>query len=720
MSRREWVACAGAGIGLYVANRVVLPWVTSAPDWASVVAEEPRSARYLLGLLTLPLPLVGAVLACALVNFAEVHGFASPQRRRPRALPPYPFNPGRTQLVIGETHQQDGTPSEQPGWLVLPEKGMYTGILITGATGSAKTSAAQYPFTAQLINLHADDPARKMGGLIIDAKGNYADFVRDQCSDAGRLGDYYEVSLTSGVRWNIIGRPDLNAAALGGHIADMIENVQGTSLADPFWHQEAKDLASQVIRVLRLAQGHEPTMASLYRAATSYEAFEQYVQIAETRMKGASAEQQEELASIKFWLEAKAAKLDAKLRASIAAGLNGVCSLFDDPKIREVFAPDPHAENFRGFDRLIAQGQIVALRVPKSQLKTVSTIVGTMTKLNFFDAVLNRLARAEHGTEDVGRGVFFVADEYDGYTTQPGDGDFFSKCREAKCCAVIATQTYESFVAKLKNEHVAAQLIANLRTKIWLCAEDNYTARQAADLCGEIERPKISRSRNESSRKPAFSFMDGAVIAADAGHVGESINVSLRREHLFVPRAFTSLKVNQAIVKAFDGIRVLEPWVVYLKPMHEDPEVSWFETTGRSVEDEPGRRLRRGRPFQRTARALARLRRAAWRLTVRVGRHQPAQAQSRSGVDAPDQDRDAGGERRPRDAQALSHDRSQRADPVALQLADGSPQAPLDEKGLRGGRDQQQAAPRDGNQKAEARTGGTGGGAEPPKEQPDP
>jgi hypothetical protein len=233
-----------------------------------------------------------------------------------------------------------------------------------------------------------------------------------------------------------------------------------------------------------------------------------------------------------------------------------------------------------------------ALRVPKSQLKTVSTIVGTMTKLNFFDAVLNRLARAEHGSGDVGRGVFFVADEYDGYTTQPGDGDFFSKCREAKCCAVIATQTYESFVAKLKNEHVAAQLIANLRTKIWLCAEDNFTARQAADLCGEIERKKVSRSRNESARHSAFSFLDGDVIAADPGSVGEGITISLRREHLFTPRAFTSLKVNQAIVKLFDGVRVLEPWVVYLKPMHENPEVSWFDTTGREAEEPAAERPR--------------------------------------------------------------------------------------------------------------------------------
>jgi len=79
----------------------------------------------------------------------------------------------------------------------------------------------------------------------------------------------------------------------------------------------------------------------------------------------------------------------------------------------------------------------------------------------------------------------------------------------------------------------------------------------------------------------------------DQGSVGEGLTASLRREHLFSPKAFTSLKVNQAIVKAFDGVKVLDPWVVYLKPMHEDPEVSWFETTGREV-GELGREVRRG------------------------------------------------------------------------------------------------------------------------------
>jgi hypothetical protein len=94
-------------------------------------------------------------------------------RRDPRPRPPptgsapaasqVPVRPREDALVIDGTHRQDGSRSEQPGWLVLPEKGLYAGILITDATGSAETSAAQYPFTAQRIHLHAGDPARKMG-----------------------------------------------------------------------------------------------------------------------------------------------------------------------------------------------------------------------------------------------------------------------------------------------------------------------------------------------------------------------------------------------------------------------------------------------------------------------------------------------------------------------------------------------------------------------------
>src|SRR5438046_4730826 len=152
MSRREWVACMGASLGFLAAQRAPA-WLATINGWSALASKEPATARFVSGVVVLPLPVVVAMLACALLNFAEVHGVAGPQRARRRPLPPYPFDPHKTQLVIGETHQQDGSRSEQPDWLVLPEKGLYTGILITGATGSAKTSAAQYPFTALLIHL---------------------------------------------------------------------------------------------------------------------------------------------------------------------------------------------------------------------------------------------------------------------------------------------------------------------------------------------------------------------------------------------------------------------------------------------------------------------------------------------------------------------------------------------------------------------------------------
>ena len=84
------------------------------------------------------------------------------------------------------------------------------------------------------------------------------------------------------------------------------------------------------------------------------------------------------------------------------------------------------------------------------------------------------------------------------------------------------------------------------------------------------------------------------------------LNRLARAEHGY------SLEVNQAIVKTFDGVRVLEPWVVYLKPMHEDPELSWFETTGRAADAAEAVPSRRGRPTwrRRLQQALARPRSA--------------------------------------------------------------------------------------------------------------
>jgi hypothetical protein len=97
-------------------------------------------------------------------------------------LPPYPAPDRREDLflVLGEQHRRT-TPARaaQPSWLSIPERGLYTGILVVGAIGSGKTSACMYPYVEQLLGYRASDPARKAAGLVLEVKGDFCQQVHD-------------------------------------------------------------------------------------------------------------------------------------------------------------------------------------------------------------------------------------------------------------------------------------------------------------------------------------------------------------------------------------------------------------------------------------------------------------------------------------------------------------------------------------------------------------
>ena len=50
--------------------------------------------------------------------------------------------------------------------IIIPERGLFQNILITGTIGTGKTSSAMYPFVEQLI-------AQNIGMLVLDVKGNF-------------------------------------------------------------------------------------------------------------------------------------------------------------------------------------------------------------------------------------------------------------------------------------------------------------------------------------------------------------------------------------------------------------------------------------------------------------------------------------------------------------------------------------------------------------------
>ena len=56
-------------------------------------------------------------------------------------------------VIAGEVHHPvEACEIAGPSCLVIPERGLYTGVLIFGAVGSGKTSACMHPFARQILS----------------------------------------------------------------------------------------------------------------------------------------------------------------------------------------------------------------------------------------------------------------------------------------------------------------------------------------------------------------------------------------------------------------------------------------------------------------------------------------------------------------------------------------------------------------------------------------
>ncbi len=169
------------------------------------------------------------------------------------ALPPWPASPGdgTPSLVIGELHHPTAlSESAQPSWLVIPETGLYTGVLIVGAVGSGKTSACMYPFAQQLLSWQADRPGLRASALVLEVKGDFCHGVRRILEEAGRGDDYLEIGLEGSLQWNPLDDPLLDAYSLAYTVSTLINQLFGKG-REPFWQQAYTNLVRWISGVRR-------------------------------------------------------------------------------------------------------------------------------------------------------------------------------------------------------------------------------------------------------------------------------------------------------------------------------------------------------------------------------------------------------------------------------------------------------------------------------------
>ncbi len=318
-------------------------------------------------------------------------------------LPPYPNPSTRDKLfvVMGELHHaKKPEPSANPQWLVLPDRGLFTGIAVFGAIGSGKTTGCMYPFAEQVLAYRASDPSRRIGGIILEVKGDLCYKIKTILEKHGRGGDYIEIGLDTPYRYNPL-HNDLDAYALAYGMASLLNNLFGRG-KEPFWQQAYTNLIKFIILLHKVVYGYV-TLFDVYECAINPGLLESRIQEGErmiesefllielddfmkhpelekhpfeldktiNRMKAPftselqvilgnlqvkyelqtesgsitknglwSDEKRQQFEAVKRWFHHDWSRIDPKLRTSIVEGISVFLSLFDDnPAVKRVFCP---------------------------------------------------------------------------------------------------------------------------------------------------------------------------------------------------------------------------------------------------------------------------------------------------------------------------------------------------------------------------------------------
>jgi len=260
-------------LGLSIASGIVLqslfPVRDSDPLLRLLALERPAISQGLVWSYNIFLYSTPFLVLSILFSLGYVHLYAPERNWTAGQLPPYPDPLHRRSLevLIGELHDRlQPKPSPTPRWLVVPERGLFTGICVIGAVGSGKTKAVILPAMRQLFAFRADDPERRLSGMVLEVKGDLCRQVRKILDDCGRTEDYIEVSLDGNIRYNPLNN-DSDAYAQAYNIASVIVAIWGKG-KEPFWQQSYTDLARYAIMLHRVRDGYV-TMLDIFRTVIS-------------------------------------------------------------------------------------------------------------------------------------------------------------------------------------------------------------------------------------------------------------------------------------------------------------------------------------------------------------------------------------------------------------------------------------------------------------------
>jgi TraM recognition site of TraD and TraG len=403
---------------------------------------------------------------------------------------------------------------------------LHTGISIFGSVGSGKTQALMNPLLDQIFaqlnlpeptegekrdplfretadfKLWEKDPRQKVGGLILDRKGDFVDYVIYTMLRHGRpLTDLIiidpEIELW---RYNLLDTslPKTTYAQYNSvRLAEMQKIAAGSQPAgnEKFWDEASRDTVAMFLHILVILKPrHTIGLHHLARLVLKDELCQDYCDRAEQKTRQRyrnneigldefNADMEAVTAIQNKWIKGESEKIKPTLKLTVTQLLGEFAA---NPKLQRIFCQNTNFD----FKKVINEGKIVLFRGGDTPIATCKKICVAL-KTDFQDWMIKRAgSNAQAAGVQTTRSLLFYVDEYQEFVT-PKDSEFLAISRSAKTIPVVATQGVTSYKNAFQGNDVQTHnLLQGLTTNAFLKTNDKETAQYGEDLAGEIEEYK--------------------------------------------------------------------------------------------------------------------------------------------------------------------------------------------------------------------------------------
>jgi hypothetical protein len=419
------------------------------------------------------------------------------------------------------------------------------GVLITGATGSGKSSG---PFKTIIKSfLRAG-----FGGMFLvakpDATAEYLQFARDEHRERDVIVFNPD---TSNHRFNFL----TYEAQQSGTSKAIVENIvlllmqaaeiasrKHVNMQDPFFESAMKALLRHCLFVVITASGSVDLglvleiVQTLPQSLNDIEEPERLrsMQLLAEAERRAAPDRKHEIGMARRYFTWEWPTLGDRTRSSIAITLSVLLDAFLRYPLREMFLSELSVSP----DQILA-GKIVIVDVPVKTFDLIAKISGVVWKYALQRAIERRPELTNGRPIEKIRPIFVAADECQFWATST-DAHFQMTARSSRGISVYCTQSLPNFYSEMGGDGTAKarvdSLLANLQTRIACQSLDFSTNHWYSESVGKVIVRRQSRSIATKN------FVESFLAANQASGKPASISISEQADYDVSPRVFTGLK----------------------------------------------------------------------------------------------------------------------------------------------------------------------------------